>query len=107
MAISMHKDIFKVTTKNGEKIHMRIGCHTGTIVGGCIGTKKIRFDIWYNITYLFFFYFYRGEDALVANLLESNGEIDCVHISQSTFDLVKQNYLANKHIQMPLPYFSF
>lgn len=47
MAISMHRDIFKVKTRAGESVHMRIGCHTGTIVGGCIGTKKIRFDIWY------------------------------------------------------------
>lgn len=49
MAISMHRKVLEIKTRDGMSIHMRIGVHTGSIVGGCIGTKKIRFDIWFNI----------------------------------------------------------
>lgn len=39
---------------------MRIGIHTGTIIGGVVGTDIIWFDIY-------------GEDALIANKIESHG----------------------------------
>ncbi len=54
---------------------MRIGIHTGAIIGGVIGTDIIRFDIY-------------GEDALIANKIESNGEKKRVNISQSTKDML-------------------
>jgi class 3 adenylate cyclase len=40
---------------------MRIGIHTGRIVGGIIGTKVVRYDIF-------------GQDVLIANKMESNGK---------------------------------
>ena len=43
-----------------RKLNMRIGIHTGKIVGGIIGTKLVRYDIF-------------GSDVLVANKMESNG----------------------------------
>jgi hypothetical protein len=47
---------------------MRIGIHTGSIIGGVIGTDIIRFDIY-------------GEDDLIANKIESNGEKKRVNVS--------------------------
>ncbi|KAA0160439.1 hypothetical protein FNF31_04308 [Cafeteria roenbergensis] len=44
----------------GEPLVMRIGLHTGDIVGGVIGSKTLRYDIW-------------GTDVLVANKMESEG----------------------------------
>ena len=43
-----------------KKLDMRIGIHTGSIVGGIIGTKIVRYDIF-------------GPDVLIANKMESNG----------------------------------
>lgn len=57
---------------------MRIGIHTGRIVGGIIGTKVVRYDIF-------------GQDVLIANKMESNGKQGCVCISENTLDLLKQN----------------
>lgn len=39
---------------------MRVGIHTGTIVGGIIGTEVVRYDIY-------------GKDAYITALMESEG----------------------------------
>lgn len=51
---------------------MRIGIHTGDIIGGVIGTDIVRYDIY-------------GPDVLIANKMESNGEKGRVMISESTY----------------------
>jgi len=58
---------------------MRIGIHTGKIVGGVIGSKVVRYDIF-------------GQDVLIANKMESNGEKGHVNISDSTLALLKQSH---------------
>lgn len=47
---------------------MRIGIHTGDIVGGVVGTDIIRFDVY-------------GENVLIANQMESKGEKMRINIS--------------------------
>ena len=54
---------------------MRIGIHTGKIVGGIIGTKVVRYDIF-------------GQDVLIANKMESNGRAGAVCISENTYNLI-------------------
>jgi class 3 adenylate cyclase len=49
------------TDPNLKALDMRIGIHTGKIVGGIIGTKVVRYDIF-------------GQDVLIANKMESNGK---------------------------------
>ena len=61
-----------------RNLSMRIGIHTGSIVGGIIGTKIVRYDIF-------------GPDVLIANKMESNGLAGQVIISHTTHDLLKQN----------------
>jgi class 3 adenylate cyclase len=39
---------------------MRIGIHTGHIIGGVLGTDIVRYDIY-------------GADVMIANKMESNG----------------------------------
>ena len=41
---------------------MRIGVHTGKIIGGVAGTDVVRYDIY-------------GEDVTIANKMESNGTV--------------------------------
>ena len=67
-------------TKNPalRNLDMRIGVHTGKIVGGIIGTKVVRYDIF-------------GQDVLIANKMESNGMAGAVCISENTYNLIKKN----------------
>ena len=69
MGLAMIETIQKI----GEKIcfkelKMRIGIHTGTIIGGIIGTEIVRYDIY-------------GPDVMIANKFEENGKEDNIHIS--------------------------
>lgn len=57
---------------------MRIGIHTGQVVGGIVGSKQVRYDIF-------------GEDVLIANKMESNGLAGKIVISEVTHDLLKHN----------------
>ncbi len=61
----------------GEKPFMaRIGIHTGKIISGIIGKKKIAYDIW-------------GETVNLASRMESAGETGKINISGITYEFIK------------------
>jgi len=41
---------------------MRIGAHTGKLIGGVVGTDVVRYDVY-------------GDDVTIANKMESNGSV--------------------------------
>jgi len=55
---------------------IRIGVHTGPVIGGVVGTRKFAFDIW-------------GASVNLASRMESTGEAGRVNISASTYEKVK------------------
>lgn len=55
---------------------MRVGIHTGPVVAGIVGVKKFQYDIW-------------GDTVNTASRMESSGEVGQVNISESTYELVK------------------
>jgi class 3 adenylate cyclase len=57
---------------------VRIGMHTGPVVAGIVGVKKFAYDIW-------------GDTVNTANRMEFSGEIGKINISESTYNLVKNN----------------
>lgn len=57
---------------------LRIGMHTGPVVAGIVGVRKFQYDIW-------------GDTVNTANRMETNCEAGKVNISQSTYDLLKEN----------------
>ena len=67
-------------------LHMRIGVHTGKIIGGLIGTGIIRYDLY-------------GHDVLIANKMESSGESDTVHISEATKNMLCRNPMNEQRFQ--------
>lgn len=65
--------------KSGEKVNMRVGVHTGSVLCGIVGTKRFKFDVWSN-------------DVSFANKMETTGEPGRVHLSQQTRDFLEDQY---------------
>jgi len=78
-AIAAAKDIIKLLQEGDIKFQVRVGLHTGSIVGGVVGTKKYVFDIW-------------GDAVNIAARMEQNSEAGKINISESTHQLVNQKY---------------
>ncbi len=68
---------------NFDGLHMRIGIHTGKIIGGVIGTGIIRYDLY-------------GHDVLIANKMESSGKEDAVHVSEATKNMLQSSAIGAK-----------
>lgn len=60
LGLRMISDIRYVKNKRNLNIDMRIGIHSGTVIGGVIGALKWQYDVW-------------STDVLIANRLESTG----------------------------------
>lgn len=64
-------------------LNMRIGLHVGSCVGGVIGSRRLRYDLW-------------GLDVLVGNDIESNGlpgQICCSREFKTAFQREEQSDL--------------
>ncbi len=58
---------------------IRIGIHTGPLVAGVVGRKKFAYDIW-------------GDTVNTAARMEQNSEPGRINVSNSTFELVKDQF---------------
>lgn len=64
--------------QNLPYFEIRIGVHTGPVVAGIVGVKKFQYDIW-------------GDTVNTASRIESNGEAGKVNISESTYQIIKDD----------------
>ncbi|CAK71063.1 unnamed protein product (macronuclear) [Paramecium tetraurelia] len=83
-----------------QHLNMRIGVHTGKVLGGVVGTDVVRYDIY-------------GEDVTIANLMESSGSEGKMLVSEHTknlvesvyedfkFEYAKDVYIPSKDITLP------
>lgn len=74
----IRKRKLEMDAKGLPSFQMRVGINTGPVVAGIVGVKKFQYDIW-------------GDTVNTASRIESNGEVDKVNISQSTYELLKKD----------------
>jgi adenylate cyclase len=70
---------------------IRIGIHTGTVVAGVVGQKKLSYDIW-------------GDTVNTAARMESSGEAGKINISGTTYEFVKDFFSCEYRGKMPVKY---
>lgn len=86
------KELKKSTELSGMKFwDIRIGIHTGTVIAGVVGQKKLSFDIW-------------GDTVNTASRMESSGEAGKINISGTTFEFVKDFFICEHRGKMPVKY---
>ena len=83
MAIEM-RDYLEKANVQREKLRMprwdmRVGIHSGPVIGGVVGENKITFDIW-------------GDAVNIAALMEQNSDTGRINISETTHYRVKGKF---------------
>jgi adenylate cyclase len=70
---------------------IRIGIHTGTVIAGVVGQRKLSFDIW-------------GDTVNTASRMESSGDAGKINISGTTYEFVKEFFDCEYRGRMPVKY---
>ncbi|XP_065083343.1 adenylate cyclase type 9 isoform X2 [Ochlerotatus camptorhynchus] len=83
MGLGMIQSIRMFDAQRQEGVKMRVGVHTGTVLCGIVGTKRVKFDVWSN-------------DVTLANRMESSGRPDQVHVSGETCSFLGDSYLIEE-----------
>ncbi|XP_055371012.1 adenylate cyclase type 9 [Condylostylus longicornis] len=83
MGIGMIEAMRCFDAQRGEGVKMRVGVHTGTVLCGIVGTRRVKFDVWSN-------------DVTLANKMESTGKPEQVHISEETSSFLGDAYFLEE-----------
>ncbi len=82
-SINILKSINDLNQKLNQNIQMRIGIHSGRVVGGVIGIKKFTFDIW-------------GDTVNIASRMESTSQPNIIQISEKTYESIQDESLKKQ-----------
>ncbi|MEO7523103.1 MAG: adenylate/guanylate cyclase domain-containing protein [Ferruginibacter sp.] len=79
-ALEIRDFMEKRNNKPGNRsFHIRIGVHSGPVVAGIVGIKKLAYDIW-------------GDTVNTAARMGQNSEPGKVNISETCYELVKDKF---------------
>ncbi len=91
MQYYMQKSRHSSQSNSDEFWKLRIGIHTGPVISGVIGRKKLSFDIW-------------GDTVNIASRMESSGVAGKINVSGITYQLVKDFFTCEYRGKMPIKY---
>jgi class 3 adenylate cyclase len=84
-AMDMLAEIARLRAAYGVAVELRIGLHSGRVVGGVLGKSRPRYFVW-------------GEDTVVANLMESSGVPGQIQVSEPTaLRLRREGFALEEH----------
>lgn len=78
-SLDMQAIIDKFNWETGHKLSLRIGINSGPVVAGVIGIKKFIYDLW-------------GDTVNTASRMESHGTPGTIQITESTFQLIQNQF---------------
>jgi class 3 adenylate cyclase len=90
-ALEMQTYMQKLKSTKAEIWDLRIGIHTGPVIAGVIGHKKVSYDIW-------------GDTVNTASRMESSGTPGKVNISAITYGMVKDYFICEYRGKLPVKY---
>jgi len=90
-ALEMQSYMQHLKSSKAEIWDLRIGIHTGPVIAGVVGHKKVSYDIW-------------GDTVNTASRMESSGMPGKVNISGITYGMVKEYFLCEYRGKLPVKY---
>jgi class 3 adenylate cyclase len=79
MALDMREAVSGMTTPLGVPLAMRIGIHTGPVVAGVIGRRKLNYDLW-------------GDTVNTSARMESHAEPGMIQVTEATHERLKDEF---------------
>ncbi len=89
VAIEFQQAVRAMSEKGEINWQVRIGIHTGPVIAGVIGQKKLSYDIW-------------GDTVNVANRMETSADPGRINISGTTWELVKNFFDCEYRGKVPI-----
>ncbi len=81
----------KYKSQNKRIWDLTVGIHTGAVVAGVMGKKKISYEI-------------KGDTVNIASRIESSGEAGMITISEMTYEFVKDYFVCEYKAKLPIKY---
>lgn len=88
-SLDMLKSLADLNEDLGEKIEMRIGIHSGKVIGGVVGKERMQFDVF-------------GDDVNIAARFESAGIPGRINVSEATYRQVRGKFAFERRGEIPL-----
>ena len=90
MALDMINVMPQINKESQHSLQIRIGINSGPVSAGVIGKKKFIYDLW-------------GDTVNVASRMESYGINNRIHVSEASYNLLKDSFQFDKRKIQDIP----